>query len=239
MRLTGQAAIEAKREDANAILMAEYKGQVYGNINEKNARTVIDRGGKVWVDVSVPPGTRIEAYRLPKSRDQILIERHQRELAKRRSPRKSNPVKAIYPHLPVLASHKGVTIIGHRVRDPQAAADYARRYRQVVVHGPHPWYWVVSRMDARILEKWGYDLAYAPNPSQQNPAKRKRRKSRFETVRKPGRRKARNSRIYATRSGRRWTIRTAPKGGLVVARGLSQTEVRAWCRKRGYKMKTA
>ena len=48
-------------------------------------------------------------------------------------------------------------------------------------------------------------------------------------------RKCKTVRLFAQRTGRHWTIRTAAKGGLVIARRLTETQVRNWGRSHGYK----
>ena len=82
MKLIGHAALEAKRESSGVVLMAKFGGKTYGNISEKNAQAVIERGGEVWADVVVPAGTTVEAYRTPMTHDEIVIKRAQRRAEK-------------------------------------------------------------------------------------------------------------------------------------------------------------
>lgn len=81
MKLTNQAAIEAKREDSSVVLYAEYAGKTFGNVSENLARQAMERGGAIYCYVTLAPGVTVEPYRLAKSHDQIVIERHQRKLA--------------------------------------------------------------------------------------------------------------------------------------------------------------
>lgn len=55
----------------------------------------------------------------------------------------------------------------------------------------------------------------------------------------PTRRRRRGAipRIFARRSGQRWTISTARRGGLILAKGLTRSALAAWGRSHGYQLK--
>ncbi len=78
MKLTGQAAIEAARDGAT--LCATFRGKTYIAITERNAQRCRVLGGEVFSEVT---GENTDAYRTSKLRDQIIIERHQRDYARR------------------------------------------------------------------------------------------------------------------------------------------------------------
>lgn len=71
MKLTAQAAIEAKEANAQTILCAEFNGKTFANISPENARSVIDRNGAVYAFVPNEPNT--DEIEIPELKDGISI----------------------------------------------------------------------------------------------------------------------------------------------------------------------
>lgn len=73
MKLTGQAAIEAHREDSKAILFAELKGKKFAKVSEKNAFAAIERGGLVYTFVAPDPASDWSEIEIPEMKEGISI----------------------------------------------------------------------------------------------------------------------------------------------------------------------